>query len=1284
MTAGVLLGLDAGGGSGRALVLDVERGPLACARREWPHAHGAAPGTGGLGADLDLELVWRSLADASGEALARAGATPEQVIGLAACGVRFATVVLDGEGRVLLAASNRDGRAMGPAIARAQEQGAALATRTGHWPSPIQLAARLLWLSRERPELWVRAAHALSLSDWIAWRLCGELAADPSQASTTGLFDLGRGAWSDDLADAIGCRALLPALVEPGARLGGLSAEAAHAFRLRAGTPVALGGGDTQSALAGLGALEPGDAGLVAGTSAPVQVVVGRACTDSEARTWTSRHLVRGRWLVESNAGPLGEGLAWTAGSLFADSGDPVARLLAEADLAEPGARGALASFGPAVADARALALPVAGLSFSPIVAGDDPERRRLLARAAIEGMAFAMHANLEQACRVAGQTLATLRSVRLGGRLSSSPTLRSTLAGALGREIGAGAAPESSALGAALCAGVAAGAWPDLASVSPEAVRIEPVAPGERHGEVYSLVVPRWRRFAEARATADAVAAEGLLPEALRARAGSSGTAGPGHRPRMLVTADLDAASLEQLRALGPLEWSSFRQAMRLLTGPALVEALDGIEVFVTEVDVVDAEALAKLPALRVIASCRGDAVNVDVEACTAFGIPVLHAPGRNAEAVADLTIAFLLSLLRRLPEATGFLHDPGIEAGDLAKMGQAFSRLRGHELGAQTVGLVGLGAVGRAVARRLRGFGVHVLAHDPFVSAEQAARADTEWTSLEELLARSDLVSLHAPVTDETRGLLGARAFALMKSGAFLVNTARAALVDEAALADALANGRLAGAALDVFAVEPPGADHPLLSLPNVIATPHVGGNTAEVSGHQGRIVAADLARLLRGEAPRHILNREALARFDWTAPRPEPDPERVRALATRPAPAVSDLQRDGRPAAPTARLSRFARPAETETPSIAKASSAAANEIGDRMRALVADFVTRCLGDDALRAAARGRDVTLHFTVPDLDLDFWLRLRESLSGGMGAPDERPEVDLKLVADVLDGMFTGRVNPMQAAMQGRLSFTGDAAKAMTLQHLQSDLARIYRAARQSVGDPGDLAALASPVGAAAVAPAAGDDVRHELIRVVQELYAQHLITATGGNVSVRVPGRDEAWITPSQLFKGDLRPEILVRIDLDGNPLDPGAVAPSSERLMHCAVYRARPEATAVVHAHAAHATILANAGLPFLPVSTEAAFFGELPRVPFIMPGTAELAKAVEEAARSCWAVLMVNHGLLVAGRSLRRAADMAEIVERTAEVILGCFAVGRTPPVLPDAVVAELRRMGDLVA
>ena len=179
-------------------------------------------------------------------------------------------------------------------------------------------------------------------------------------------------------------------------------------------------------------------------------------------------------------------------------------------------------------------------------------------------------------------------------------------------------------------------------------------------------------------------------------------------------------------------------------------------------------------------------------------------------------------------------------------------------------------------------------------------------------------------------------------------------------------------------------------------------------------------------------------------------------------------------------------------------------------------------------------------------------------------------------------------------------------------------------------------------------------------------------------------LPAAHEAWITPSQLFKGDLRPEILVRIGMDGRARDPEARSPSSEALMHTAVLAAKPEARAVIHCHAPNATILANTGLPFLPISTEAAFFQNIGRIPFVMPGTQALAEAIVAAMGSGWAVLMQNHGLLVAGRSLRRAADMAEIIERTAEVILGCYAVGKPPPTLPQETVDMLARYGDLMA
>jgi len=252
---------------------------------------------------------------------------------------------------------------------------------------------------------------------------------------------------------------------------------------------------------------------------------------------------------------------------------------------------------------------------------------------------------------------------------------------------------------------------------------------------------------------------------------------------------------------------------------------------------------------------------------------------------------------LARHLPAAGAFLREPGGVAGDMARMGRAFARFQGRELGARTVGLVGFGAVGRAVATRLRGFGARCLAHDPYVPSAEVRRAGVEPVPLATLLAESDFVSLHAPGGAADRPLIGAAELACMKPGASLVNTARARLVDAEALALALRSGRIAGAALDVFAVEPPGADDPLLALPNVIATPHVGGNTADVAAHQGRIVAAGLEQLRAGERPPTLLNPETLEGFEWGARRPEPPPDLVARLSGRPAPGVTDLDAGSR---------------------------------------------------------------------------------------------------------------------------------------------------------------------------------------------------------------------------------------------------------------------------------------------------------------------------------------------------------------------------------------------------
>ena len=197
--------------------------------------------------------------------------------------------------------------------------------------------------------------------------------------------------------------------------------------------------------------------------------------------------------------------------------------------------------------------------------------------------------------------------------------------------------------------------------------------------------------------------------------------------------------------------------------------------------------------------------------------------------------------------------------------------------------------------MAKRLQPFGARVIANDPLLSPEKMMLLEVESVSLEQLLVESDFVTLHAAVTDESRALLGPAEIAKMKREAYLVNTARASLVDQTALISALKEGRLAGAAVDVFPIEPPGSDHPLLQLANVIATPHIGGNSFEVFSHQGAIVATELAELLRGKQPRHVANRETLEHFSWTAQRPVPPPEVLTRLRQNSRPSVTDLPVD-----------------------------------------------------------------------------------------------------------------------------------------------------------------------------------------------------------------------------------------------------------------------------------------------------------------------------------------------------------------------------------------------------
>lgn len=281
--------------------------------------------------------------------------------------------------------------------------------------------------------------------------------------------------------------------------------------------------------------------------------------------------------------------------------------------------------------------------------------------------------------------------------------------------------------------------------------------------------------------------------------------------------------------------------QASELLP---LVRDVDG---YIAGLDEINAEVLQAAVRLRVVSRYGVGVDRVDLDEATRLGIVVTNTPGANTASVSELAIALMLSLARRIPQAN-----------QAARQGK-WPRWPGIGLRDKTIGLIGFGAIGRAVAARLRAFECRLLVSDPNITAAEAHGYAVELTGLDELLREADIVSLHLPALPETRGMVNENFLQRMKPGALLVNTARGELIDEAALQQALENGWLAGAALDCFSQEPPDPSHPLLKLPQVILTPHIGAQTDEAVNQMGWMAVEACLAALNGERPRHVVNTQ-----------------------------------------------------------------------------------------------------------------------------------------------------------------------------------------------------------------------------------------------------------------------------------------------------------------------------------------------------------------------------------------------------------------------------------------
>lgn len=330
----------------------------------------------------------------------------------------------------------------------------------------------------------------------------------------------------------------------------------------------------------------------------------------------------------------------------------------------------------------------------------------------------------------------------------------------------------------------------------------------------------------------------------------------------RCLILAPFDAKQIQRLRAEMEVCYDSWLDTRTLTDPDDLADRInnDGISALVIEADFVFRETFEACPGLRFVGICRAATNHVDVDAATEHGVAVVNTPGRNARAVAEHALALMLSLARRIPQANEY-----VATGRWRNPTGGYADLRGVELESRTVGIVGVGSIGRALAAICAALGMNAIAYDPYVCEPPDVLDGVAMTDLPTLASESDFISVHAPYTPETAGMLDNKFFALMKPTAYLVNCSDYDIADEPALLDALRRRRIAGAALDVFRTNPVAPDSPLLGLDNVVMTPHIGGATDETIRRHSRMMVDDLLRFARGERPTHMVNTEAWGRRD-----------------------------------------------------------------------------------------------------------------------------------------------------------------------------------------------------------------------------------------------------------------------------------------------------------------------------------------------------------------------------------------------------------------------------------
>ena len=493
MSSRRIIVLDAGTSRARCHLFHADGRVMASASREWQFITASEPYA--LAREWQPAQLWQTFCDLIAECAASASASSAEIAALAVTSQRQAIVCLDRAGNAIYASPNLDLRALFEGGLLDERHADRIYATTGHLPSFLFAPAKLRWLQANRPRDYARVAYALPLADWLTYRLTGVIASEPTLAVGAGLLDIHSRRRCDPLLSDLGITLAPVPLHNAAAVVGEVSAVAARDTTLPTGIPVVAAGADTQCGLLGMGIHNPAEVGIIAGWSAPVQMITAQPILPADRGVWASCYLAPDRWVAETSAGDAGNAYAWLASILFGDAPDRFERMSRLAQASEPGADGAMAFLSGNNTSPTAPGLAAGGFVF-PVPLTLSPLGRASLARAALESIAYKLAACVERLESAAGLDTAT---IALGGGMTRAKPFAAILAAALGKPLSLSPMPDATAAGARLCAATAIGEYTSLDEAARFAKQSQQViAPDAYDSAAYRDLYRRWQETAQ------------------------------------------------------------------------------------------------------------------------------------------------------------------------------------------------------------------------------------------------------------------------------------------------------------------------------------------------------------------------------------------------------------------------------------------------------------------------------------------------------------------------------------------------------------------------------------------------------------------------------------------------------------------------------------------------------------------------------------------------------------------------------------------------------------------